>query len=168
MDKQTQQLLEIIAEQAALLDTIFGSQKKIREAVNAKNWERFECALSEYDRLSGQFTAKETERARFCASLSRRGIGGAGSGETNDMFAVLDCIPSQYRENVRAAFALVRRKLAVSRIENAALNEYLKITQNFLQGVFTTLTETRSNKVYSRTGGIVRAQPERLVLDRLL
>jgi phosphopantetheinyl transferase (holo-ACP synthase) len=161
MEKETQQLFEILAEQTAVLDAILEAQKNIRRVVNAKDWKQLERALANFDRLAGQFAVTEAKRAALCARIS-------GADESGGLFAVLDRIPWEYRESLRDAFAQVRRKLAVSRIENAALNEYLKITQNFLQGVFTTLAENRSNKVYSRTGGIVRAQPERLVLDRLL
>jgi hypothetical protein len=142
MENSTNKLLKIIAEQCVILDEILAIQKRIREVVLAKDWAALEAALSYFDNLSTAFAAKEAERT----------------------------LHSKFNMNkqVRDALALVRWKLTMSRIENAALNEYLKVTTNFLQGVFNSVAENRTSKVYSRTGSIVHAQPERLVLDALL
>jgi hypothetical protein len=142
MENSTNKLLRIIAEQCIILDEILAAQKRIREAVLAKDWKALEAALSCFDTFSTAFAAKEAERV------------------THSKFGM--------NKQIRDALALVRWKLTMSRIENDALNEYFKIITHFLQGVFNSVAENRTSKVYSRTGGIVHAQPERLVLDTLL
>jgi hypothetical protein len=164
MERETQKLLEILADQTVLLDRILETQKKIKDVVNAKDWEGLGDTLAEFDKLAGDFPVKEAERNRLCAVITGR----QEAGTPVDMFAVLDHIPQAYKESIRSGFMQIRRKLAVSRIENAALNDYLRITGNFLQGIFNHLTEKRTNTVYSRSGGIVRSQPDRLILDTLL
>jgi hypothetical protein len=142
----TDKLLKIITEQCVLLDNILAAQRHVRVVVRDKEWAALESALRDFDTLSDAFTAKEEEREEVLLSL--------GDAEVT--------------ERVREGMMAVRRRLTVSRIENAALNEYLKITQNFLEGVFDSVVENRAGKVYSRTGNMVHSRPERLVLDALL
>jgi hypothetical protein len=146
MMNPTDKLLEIIAEQCIILDEILIAQKRIRDVVHAKDWPALEAAIAGFYALSKEFNAKESERQ-----------------------TVRNEHPASYESaEVRDGLLFVRRKLAVSRIENAALNEYLKITQNFLRGIFNSVAESRAGKVYSRKGAMVQSRPERLVLDTLL
>jgi hypothetical protein len=146
MENETDKLLGVIAEQCIILDEILATQKHIRDVVQAKDWTALEATLVAFDKRADEYAAKEDEFMALREAMSA----------------------SDMTEQVRHGLTMVRRKLALSRIENDALNEYFKIITHFLQGVFNSVAENRTSKVYSRTGGIVRSQPERLVLDALL
>jgi len=48
-----------------------------------------------------------------------------------DIYEVSRRLPPVFKRPVIEAFHQVRQKLAVSKIENDVLNEYIRITQNF-------------------------------------
>lgn len=73
-----------------------------------------------------------------------------------------------FKRPVIEAFHQVRQKLAVSKIENDVLNEYIRITQNFLQGVFESVLPQRRNMRYSPEGTVVKMQPQSVVVDTVI
>ena len=52
-------------------------------------------------------------------------------------------------------------------MEKKTLNDYIKITTDFLQGVFDNVVPQRKATVYSRTGALVKNQPQSMILNMM-
>lgn len=160
MKSQTQQLYNTLISQNELLATMLVCQKAIRESVTKKNWEALESSMVTMNDLAAQFSLLEESREELCGYFHPE--------NPNDMYAVSSKLPPVFKKPVIEIFHQVRQKLAVSKIENDSINEYIRITKDFLQGVFDNVIPQRRNTLYSRTGVILKSQPESLVFNTYL
>ena len=87
---------------------------------------------------------------------------GAGLSSTNNKFA------KESVGDIQDLYISVKQKLLASKIENKALNDYIKITSEFLQGVFDKVVQNPKTTVYSRTGSLVKNQPKSMILNTVL
>lgn len=164
MKKTATEAYSILSSQNDMLDSMIDQQKKIRAAVTAKDWSDLEELLYKINELTDAFTELELSRDALCKAVCAE----AAPGAVPDMYRTASCFPTEFRTPVMEMFHQVRRKLNASKIENDALNDYIRITKNFLQGVFDSVIPKRRNTVYSRTGNVVRPVPESLVLNTVL
>ena len=58
-------------------------------------------------------------------------------------------------------------KLLRSKIENQILNKYIETSRNFVQGILDNAVPQRRNVLYSRSGKIIKREPESVVLNRI-
>lgn len=144
----TEQLNEILSLQNQQLDLILDEQKIIRKAVTGRDWELLETHMQKLNSLSDQFIFLEQ---------TREDLHGDAIKNSNGSPIVCDS------ELLRT----VKHKLLKSRVENDSLHQYIKITQNFLQGIFDNVIPGRRNTLYSRNGQLVRTTPDALVLNTL-
>ena len=156
----TQYAYQILLNQNAVLAEIITQQRILRTAVTAKDWKQVERAGFEVNALAERFSYLENERMQVFKQLC--------SEKPDDIFEVARDLPPAFRRPVIEAFHQVRQKLAVSKIENEALNEYIRITQNFLQGVFEYVLPQRRNTLYSSAGAVVKVRPESVVLNTVI
>ncbi len=140
-----QNLISVMQEESLLLDTILQQQELLHKCVKERNWKELEDNISNLQSLSDKFAQLENERI----SLS-------------------DKIDMVKDKDVSPVLALVRGKLQKSKIENKVLNEYIKTTRKFLQGVFDDVVPQRRNTLYSRNGSIVKPGLNSLVLNQIL
>lgn len=164
MKKTAKETYAILSSQNELLDSMIEQQKKIRAAVTAKDWSDLEELLCKVNEITDTFSELEVSRDSLCRSV----CAAAAPNAVPDMYRAASCFPPEFRTPVMEMFHQVRRKLTVSKIENDALNDYIRITKNFLHGVFDSVIPKRRTTVYSRTGGVVRPMPESLVLNTVL
>ena len=85
-----------------------------------------------------------------------------------DMHQVSTMLPEDLRPMVKETLHQVRRKLSVSKVENDALNDYIRITKDFLQEVFDSVIPKNRNTVYSNTGSVIKPVPENLLINTVL
>ncbi|MGP1510775.1 MAG: hypothetical protein ACTTIU_09600 [Treponema lecithinolyticum] len=156
----TQYAYQILLNQNAVLAEIITQQRILRTAVTAKDWKQVERAGFEVNALAERFSYLENERMHVFKQLC--------SEKPDDIFEVARDLPPAFRRPVIEAFHQVRQKLAVSKIENEALNEYIRITRNFLQEVFDSVLPQRRNTLYSSAGTVVKVQPESVVLNTII
>ncbi len=156
----TQYAYQILLNQNAVLTEIITQQRILRTAVTAKDWKQVERAGFEVNALAERFSYLENERMQVFKQLC--------SEKPDDIFEVARDLPPAFRRPVIEAFHQVRQKLAVSKIENEALNEYIRITRNFLQEVFDSVLPQRRNTLYSSAGTVVKVQPESVVLNTII
>lgn len=165
MKKSATEAYTILSSQNELLDSMLEQQKKIRAAVTGKDWSDLEELLYKINELTDSFSELEVSRDGLCKSVCAVALPNA----VPDMYRAASCFPAEYRTPIMEMFHQVRRKLMASKIENDALNDYIRITKNFLQGVFDSVIPKRRNTVYSNTGAVVKAPvPESLVLNTVL
>lgn len=162
-------LFDILESQSSLLANIIDTQKKIHEAVIAKNWESLQIDLATLDALSQKFALVEHERDALCTPPCAEESGDSAEQrlEANDFYDTIALFPREEQDALVGAFTKLRRKLFTSKIENTGLTAYLKITRDFLQGIFDTAVPNRRSRVYSHTGAIINAAPDSLVLNTL-
>ena len=141
-------LNSILEQQRAQLDLILAEQKKIRKDVTTRCWEELEAHIVTLNYLSQQFSVLEEERTKAYAE-AKKDAGGKDILLGNPLFH------------------MVHQKLAASRVENDALNNYISVTRNFLQSVFDNVVPQRRNTLYSNKGKLVHSKPESLVLNTL-
>ncbi|WP_449190074.1 hypothetical protein [Treponema lecithinolyticum] len=156
----TQYAYQILLNQNAVLAEIITQQRILRTAVTAKDWKQVERAGFDINALAERFSYLENERMQVFKQLC--------SEKPDDIFEVARDLPPAFRRPVIEAFHQVRQKLAVSKIENEALNEYIRITRNFLQEVFDSVLPQRRNTLYSSAGTVVKVQPESVVLNTII
>lgn len=165
MKETAKEAYAILSSQNQLLDSMIDQQKKIRAAVTRKDWSNLEELLYKVNELTDTFTEQEAARDGLCKSV----CAAAHITATPDMYRTVCCFPAEFRTPIMEMFHQVRRKLTASKIENDALNDYIRITKGFLQGVFDSVIPKNRNTVYSRTGTVVKPPvPESLVLNTVL
>jgi hypothetical protein len=146
MEKETRVRAQtMLAEEHRLLDGILVAQQQVRQAVRDKNWENLENTLYSMDSFADNFAATEIEREGLFARLSDE--------DKREMKGELDAL---------------RHKLEASRIENEALNKYLKVTSSFLDGILDSIIPSRRNRLYSRSGALVEKPEHHVVLDTVM
>ncbi len=133
-----EKLYSLMKKQSDILDEILQEQNLVRKSVVARDWDTLQKSLNVIGDYSSAFCSLECERESF-------------SDES--------AFPDLRRE--------LKSKLLKSKIENDSLNEYLKITNDFLQGLFDNVIPNRRNVLYCTTG-ILKNQPECMVLDAVL
>ena len=156
----TQQLYQTLLNQNQVLAEIIAQQQILHAAVTGKNWEQVERTVGAVQSLSQRFSALEQERVDVFVRVCPDNPG--------DIYEVSRRLPPVFKRPVIEAFHQVRQKLAVSKIENDVLNEYIRITQNFLQGVFESVLPQRRNMRYSPEGTVVKMQPQSVVVDTVI
>lgn len=164
MKKTAKEAYSILSSQNELLDSMIDHQKKIRAAVTGKDWSDLEELLFTINKLTDSFTELEAARDSLCKAVCEQEAPDA----VPDMYRTACCFPAEFRAPIMEMFHQARRKLTTSKIENDALNDYIRITKEFIQGVFDTVIPKRRNTVYSRTGSVVKPVPESLVLNTVL
>ncbi len=140
-----QKLIAVMQQENELLDVILEQQTILHECVAEKNWMHLESCMAQLQVLSDRFVELESSRMALSENIVLAG--------DRDIAPVL---------------TQVRGKLQKSKIENHALNEYIKTTRRFLQGVFDSVVPQRRNTLYSRTGKIVRPELSSLVLNQVM
>ncbi len=156
----SQELYKTLVSQNEVLGAIIVQQQIVRAAVTSKNWEQLEIAVREVNNLSKLFANFEAKRIELGLKLN--------SDNSDDIFTISKIVPEEYKKGIVEIFYQVRQKLVVSKIENDAINEYIRITQEFLQGVFDNVLPQRRNKLYSSTGKVIKNHPKSVILNAIV
>ena len=156
----TQRLYQTLLSQSEVLSEIISEQQLLHAGVTSKNWEQIERAVTSVNRLSERFSQLENERTALCVLICPE--------QASDIYEVSRNLPAAFKRPVMEAFHQVRQKLAVSKIENDVLSEYIRITREFLQGVFDCVLPQRRNTLYSSSGAVIKARPESVVLNTVI
>ena len=165
MDKKAAaDLLAILTSQNELLDTMIQMQKLVRQAVTEKNWVDLDNSLFKLNELTEGFTQLESKREELCCQI----CGVSGSQQVPGMHQVSTMLPEDLRLVVKDVLHQVRRKLSASKVENDALNDYIRITKEFLQEVFDSVIPKNRNTVYSSSGSVIKPVPENLLINTVL
>jgi hypothetical protein len=143
-------LFELLGQEQELLDAVLATQQEIRSLVRDKDWPMLESALHRFAGLSAEFNALDARRSQSVEG---------------DFFVYLNSLAGDEKRAMTARFFELRRALARSRAENKALNDYLRIMQDFLHGIFERVIPNRRAKVYTAAGIIANPMPTRLVVD---
>ena len=153
----SEKLKTVLKEQYSVLSEIYDTQKKIRENVNERDWNELQNLIYSFNSLSEKFNLLEIERLECFDYFGIKD--GAGLSSTNNKFA------KESVGDIQDLYISVKQKLLASKIENKALNDYIKITSEFLQGVFDKVVPNPKTTVYSRTGSLVKNQPKSMILN---
>ena len=149
-------LYKILCEQKKLLGTIYEHQKIVRESVVNKNWDPLQSQFATIDVLSQEFSMLEIKRISTSLRLYK---------DADDIYAISGLVPVDMRVQLIEAFQAVKRNLLISKIENDSINEYIRVTQNFMQKVFDEVLPQRRNTLYSSKGEVIKNQPTSVILD---
>jgi hypothetical protein len=150
----------VLVSQDKLLSEIYDTQKKLRESVNERNWDELQYHLTSFNALSNKFSELEKERLECFEYFGLKD--GASLNTTGKN------ISKETLNDIQQLYNSVKQRLLASKIENKALNDYIKITTEFLQGVFDNVVPQRKTTVYSRTGSLVKNQPQSMILNTVL
>ena len=150
----------VLVSQDKLLSEIYDTQKKLRESVNERNWDELQYHLTSFNALSNKFSELENERLKCFEYFGLKD--GALLNTTGKN------ISKETLNDIQQLYNSVKQRLLASKIENKALNDYIKITTEFLQGVFDNVVPQRKTTVYSRTGSLVKNQPQSMILNTVL
>lgn len=134
-------IFDILTKESTLMDTILELQKHVHTAVIERNWMELEKNMSKMQDCTVDFITLDTKRDSM--------MNGNLSIEEHNLMKT------------------VQAKLIRSKIENSALNDYVKISNGFVQNVIENVVPQRRNVVYSRNGSLVKKQPQSIVLNRV-
>ena len=150
----------VLVAQDNLLSEIYDTQKKLRESVNERNWDELQYHLASFNALSNKFSELENERLKCFEYFGFKDGASLNTIDKN--------ISKETLNDIQQLYNSVKQRLLASKIENKALNDYIKITTEFLQGVFDNVVPQRKTTVYSRTGSLVKNQPQSMILNTVL
>jgi hypothetical protein len=142
MEKNLTEFEKILVKENDVLDSLVEKHSQMKKAVMDKNWESLTDVVSKINVLYENFQDIDTEREVL-----------------QDMMKTSELKP--YLEKI----GLLRSKLLKCKIENQALNKYVNITREFLQGVIENAIPQSGSKVYSKEGKIIQPQPQSVVLN---
>lgn len=154
------QLNDILLKQNDLLTVILTEQRYIRETVTNRDWDRLDAAIHRIQLLTDEFSELEENRLNIIRSFTKN--------ENLDIYQISHLFSKELRQSLLESFRMMRQKLAVSKIENDAISEYIRITKDFLQEVFDTAVPKARAAVYSNKGKITQTMPESIILDQLI
>ncbi len=135
------QVLDILNQENDTLDRLLDCQSNVHIAVKTRNWIGLEEDLEKIRVLSLEFSALEEKRE----ALSSKEI-----------------TPEE-----KTLTLTLHSKLLKSKIENQILNKYIETSRSFVQGILDNAVPQRRNVLYSRSGKIIKREPESVVLNRL-
>ena len=135
-----------------LMDEVLVLQGKIRKSVKERDWTTLDNSTRKINEVSVEFHTMDTNFNTFLAEL---GI------DTNSAF-YSEC--SRFT-SLLEKYNLLRRKLLKSKVENKALEDYVRITNGCLQGVYDRARPQRKNVLYSKNGTLIKNRPESIVLN---
>lgn len=156
----SEKLKNVLILEDELLSEIHDVQKMIRQSVNDRNWDDLQNYIFSFNELSNKFVSFEEERLECFDYFGL--VDGAGLSSSNNKFT------HEATGDIQELYLSVKQKLLASKIENNALNNYIKITTEFLQGVFDNVIPQRKTSVYSRNGSLVKNQPKSIILNTVL
>ncbi|NLM00445.1 MAG: hypothetical protein GX220_03200 [Treponema sp.] len=157
--KMIDKLFYVLTSQREMLEKIHYNQRFVKKAVNERNWQNLEQSLYRIQCLSDEFVILENERIFVFESF--------GCSQNNDIYHIVSKLPKEKQKDAMNLFHEVRQKLMICKIENNSINEYIKITKEFLQGIFDKVVPQRKNVIYG-ISGVIKNQPTSLVLDAVL
>ena len=152
----SKELYSILCAQNKLLETIYEHQKIVRTSVVNKDWTPLQEIFSKIDTLSQEFSTLEAHRISVSLKLYKN---------PDDIFALSVLLPMEMRVKIIEVYQSVKRNLLISKIENDSINEYIRVTQNFMQKVFDEVLPQRRNTLYSSKGEVIKNQPTSVILD---
>lgn len=134
-------LTKILLQEDELMDLILDTQFNIYQAVKERNWFTLEEGISKMQDYSSQFISLEDSRN----SIQQKKL----------------------TEQEHKLVKQIQSKLKKSKIANTTLNDYVKITRNFVQNILDNVVPQRRNVLYSKDGTIVKQQPVSVVLNKV-
>jgi hypothetical protein len=153
-------LYDVVLAEIELISQIIQMQKAVREATKNRDWEGLQSTFYYINELSEGFLELEERRVAYFKDF------GAKTG--SELHQISQNLPFQFKNPITSVFTELKKKLLESKIENDAINEYISITQEFIQGVFDEVLPQRRNTLYSKTGTLIKNQPESIILSAVL
>ena len=132
---------QILQKEDDLIENILESQVCVREAVKVRNWIDLEKNIVKTQEYATEFINLDNLR------------------EQSDK--------SNISEEDHILMKQIQSKLMKSKIVNSALNDYIKISRGFVQGVFDNVLSKRKNVVYSKNGSVVKTLSDSVVLNKV-
>ena len=157
-------LLHTLTNQSKVLDSVLEIQKLIRKAVTDKDWIELDKNLLKINENTDTFTQLDGKRE----ALYRQICATPDTEKVPSIHLVSIELPEDLRPLIMDMFHEVRQKLSKSKIENDALNDYIRITKGFLQDVFDNVIPKNRNTVYSNKGTVVKPVPENILIDTVM
>lgn len=152
-----EKLVLTLTEQNDVLEKIHDDQLSVRKSVTNRDWESLQAGLIRIQGFADKFNELEKTRVELFVEL--------GGFQNNDIYSIIPKLPKKERAKITDLFHSVRQKLLVSKIENDSLNEYIRVTKDFLQDVFDKVMPQRRNVLYSSSGALIKNQPDSMVLN---
>lgn len=154
------ELNDILTKQNGLLTEMLTEQRLIRETVTVRSWERLDAALYRIQKLGEEFSELEKTRVEKIRAFT--------GNENLDIYQIAHMFSPNLRQMLLESFRMMRQKLAVSKIENNSLSEYVRVAKKFLQEVLDTSVPQAGTTVYTNKGKVVKTAPGSMILDQVI
>ena len=157
-----QKILENLKKQEKSMEKVLDLQKSIRNSVNERDWTGLETSLQRINAESEIFKEENSLFYSFIEELELDSV-----GEFYLCARHYSKKDEKVSEQIILTFNSVKRMLLQSKVENKALNDYVKIANAFLQKVYEKASPNRVVR-YSRRGAIITNKPASLVFDTVM
>ncbi|MGP1588009.1 MAG: hypothetical protein ACTTHG_06655 [Treponemataceae bacterium] len=155
------EIFSLLKLENEMLDVLSESQNTIRNSVVGKNWDSLESSITKINELTVRFALVDEKLKTLMKKLC--------IGSNSDFYKMAAKIDDKIlSQNLSSLYTDVKRKLIKSKIENKALFDYVKITNNFVQGIFDKVLPQRKNVLYSKNGTLVKNNPNSIVLNAVM
>lgn len=154
--------VQLLNQQAELIEQMATHEKQLQEAVGERDWPRLETIMLEMSHLSEAIVEVETRRNDIYTALALE-FGGEAT------FArVLAILPAEERQRLSAAYR--RLKVAVLGLQSrtAGMDAYLRATMSTTRGVLQELYPEQTSRGYSRDGQGQFTTASAVMVDRAL
>lgn len=153
------ELNDVFVKQSEKLSAILAQQHVVHDAVTERNWAWLEIALKQLDILTTEVAELDKKMQTLLEELK--------IDEVSKIYELSSEFSTALRDELLSNFRTMHQKLNISRIENEALQDYIRISKTFLDEVME-VAVPNCGKVYSRSGEIVKTMPNSLVYDSVL
>ena len=157
--KSSKELYKTLCYQNSLLEKIYEKQKIVRNSVVKKDWETLQKTIDIITPMSQEFNDLETTRVSISLKIT---------DNADDIYNLVKKVPTDMKIPLITSFQTMKRALLASKIENNAISEYVRVTQDFMQKVFDEVLPQRRTKVYSSKGEVIKHIPTSVILDTIV
>ena len=134
-------LIEILTQEEKLLDNILDYQVVIKSSVMERDWVTLEKNITKMQDCATKFIELDNERESMKIS--------------------------NYSKEEHELMKTIQSKLLKSKTINNALNDYIKISREFVETVLDKVVPQRNDVVYSQNGTFVKTETKSVVLNKV-
>jgi len=160
---------EILLKEFELVQNAAAIQKKIQDAVTAREWADFEGHFKAMNAVESEFMALENERESLFNAFEASG-GRNVSPDVNDakgrFYAMTAGLPPEQRNDLTAIYRSLKLEALKLRMANEALESYLSGIKASLTDFFELAFPDRGGKMYTSQGTRLSHDMRSMVLNQ--
>ena len=159
--------IEVLNQEAALLNRIFAVQASVRQAVLQREWIDYDWKIAEIRQFGMEFAQLDAERTNLFTGLASSLFGRTESdGKAFPFYALAARLPENERREITKLYRALKMDILRMQAMNESflnfLNEARTAASAYLEAAF----PARGGKLYTRMGGQTGQDLKSIVFNR--